>query len=179
MIDWKDFPFVTPEENRREAFRLSQSFRSLAALEEEARAQSERMERLIHKYIIARKNLDPEAMTLDELLERFEEICLVQNEAQLQGDETGIEQYNLCYDALQPVGKELKRRGLEARRALRRLYNHPVHHVRLQAALFSYGAAPIEARRCLEEIQRANLPHVSLAAGMALFAIDDGTSMLE
>jgi hypothetical protein len=179
MIDWKDFPFVTPEDNRREAFRISLSFRSEAALQEEARAQSARMERLMQKYIIARKNLEPESMRLDELLERFEEICLVQNEAQLQGDDQGIEHYNLCYRALEPVDEELKRRGLEARRALCRLYNHPVHHVRLQAALFSYGAAPLEARRCLEEIRRANLPHVSLAAGMTLSSIDAGTSMLD
>ena len=175
MIDWKDFPFVTPEENRREAFRLSQSFRSLAALEEEAMAHSARIHWLLQKYIVAKRNLDLSKLSLDELRQRFEEICLVQDETQFQDEEQGAEQYGACYTALQSVSNELKRRGAEARRALCDLFTHPAAHVRLQAALFSYGAAPMEARCCLEQLRNAKTLHDSFAAGMALRSIEDGT----
>ena len=52
-------------------------------------------------------------MSADELLERFEEICLVQDEILNDYVEEVPRKYNECQTALRAVHEELKARGVE------------------------------------------------------------------
>jgi len=178
MIDWEDFPVRTPEQRLARAKRLL-GLPSMAAFEAEGRKLEQRIEYLFNKYIVARQNLDLKSMSLDALLGRFEEICLVLDEVRHDPFEEGVEQGNICLEALWKVNDEIKSRGPDARRALLRFYNHPNYRVRLKAATHTYRVAQEPARRCLEELKKWQIPDVSLEAGMTLYAIDDGTSMLD
>lgn len=177
MIDREDFPLLTSEEHLARAKRYLQL--PTVAIEEEARKLDERIEYLFNKYVVASKNLDLRAMSLDALLERFEEICLVADEVRIDPFEEGIQKRNQCIRALDAVNEELKARGPDARRALMRFYSHYNYEVRLRAAKFSYRAAPEAARRCLEALEALSPPPQAFDAGMTLAAIDDGTSMLD
>ena len=70
-------------------------------------------------------------MTVDQLVDRFAEIGVAQNTAELMGK---ISKYNKLYRQMKDVDTELRARGEDARRALLRLYSHPNMQVRLQAA---------------------------------------------
>jgi len=179
MIDREDFPQMTPREHFAEFKRLFQACNNIADVEEEERKIGERIDFLFKKYILARKNVSLKVMSLDELLERFEEICLVQGEVAIDYEEEAIKEINECYDALQAVHEELKARGVEARRGLMRFYDHYNPQVRLKAATLSYRVAPEPARRCLEALRDTKLLGQCLDAGMTLRGIDDGTSMLD
>lgn len=179
MIDKEDFPVRTPQDHLDELRRIGQKCKDWASFEEEGRKIGERIKWLFHKYIVARKNLDLKVMSLDALLERFEEICLVEDETHYDTGKGGIEKYNACQDALWAVHEELIARGPDARRALMRFYNHFNHQVRLKAATLSYRVAPGPARRCLEALQNQKSLYQALDAGMTLRAIDNGTAMLD
>lgn len=115
-------------------------------------------------------------ITVDQLVEQFAENGLAQSKAVLKGN---LKQYNKLYKKMDEIDIQLRERGIEARRALRGLYNHPNPHVRVQAAKFSYGAAPAEARKVLENV-RDFAPHpFSGDAGMSISALDNGTSQLD
>lgn len=174
MIDKRDFPNRTPQDRLKELRRIGRTCTDWSSFEEQGRELGERIDRLFHKYIVARKDLNLRAMTLEELLERFEEICLVEDETYSQPDEEGANKYNECEDSLWAVHAELKLRGLDARRALLRLYSNPNHQVQLQAALFSYSFAPELARRLLENLRDAKLADASLKAASELRDIDAG-----
>lgn len=178
MIDREDFPQLTPEQRLARAKRLMQ-LPNMAAVEEEGRKVGERIDYLFKKYIVGRNNIDPRAMSLDALLQRFEEICLVADEVRTDPFEDGTQKYNECYDALEVVHQELKARGPDARRALMRFYNHYNYEVRLKAAKLTYRIAPEAARRCLEALEAQTLLPQALDAGMTLYAIYNGTSMLD
>jgi hypothetical protein len=179
MINREDFPQMTPRQHFAEFKRMLQACRNIADVEEEDRKIGERIDYLFKKYILDRKNVSLTAMSVDELLERFEEICLVEDEVTNDYEEEAPKKYNECYDALQAVHEELKARGVEARRGLMRFYDHYNPQVRLKAATLSYRVAPEPARRCLEALRDTKLLGQRLAAGMTLRGIDDGTSMLD
>ncbi|MDR3518022.1 MAG: DUF2019 domain-containing protein [Azospirillaceae bacterium] len=121
------------------------------------------------------KRRDLTTWTLDELVGRFEEICIAQDQA-IFDDKTA--KFNRLYAKMDEVSEELCRRGPEARRALMRLYGHSNMQLRVQAAKSSYGAAPVEARACLQRVVDSRFMPQALHAGMSIAALDDGTSML-
>jgi hypothetical protein len=110
-------------------------------------------------------------MTIAELVGRFIEIGLSQDEALLD-DEIG--KFNRLFDQMQAVVEELKARDGDQRRALLGLYEHPNMQVRLKAVKNTLAVAPLAAREALEEI--ASSQHFPQAgeAGMSLENLDRG-----
>ncbi|MGH6812855.1 MAG: DUF2019 domain-containing protein, partial [Methylocella sp.] len=94
-----------------------------------------------------------EYLTVDQLVARFAEIGIAQDQAELMGE---IGKVNRLFGQMNEVDQELRRRGLEARLALLRLFNHPNMQVRLQAAKWSLGVAPEAARKVIESISESN-----------------------
>lgn len=111
-------------------------------------------------------------MTVDELVERFAEIGVAQDEADLM-DEIG--KYNKLYRQMDDVDQELKRRGATARLALLRLYNHLNIQVRLKAAIRTLAVAPDAARRALQQIEEAACYPQAADASMILDDFDNGS----
>ncbi|MGH6838401.1 MAG: DUF2019 domain-containing protein [Methylocella sp.] len=72
------------------------------------------------------------------------------------------------------VDNELRARGLEARLALLRLYDHPNIEVRLKAATRTLAIAPIAARRVIEAIKASQQFPQAGDAGMTLRYLDEG-----
>ncbi|HEV7911755.1 MAG TPA: DUF2019 domain-containing protein [Methylocella sp.] len=70
--------------------------------------------------------------------------------------------------------KELRRRGLEARLALLRLYDHPNIQVRLKAAKRTLGVAPEAARKVIQAIYDSKWHPPAGEAGMSLWNLDRG-----
>ena len=110
-------------------------------------------------------------MTVADLVVRFEDIALKQDEAVLNWD---TRRYNKLFREMETVDQELRARGVEARLALTDLHNHPNPEVRLQAAIYTLGVAPVEARRILDEIRDGELPY-ALDAGMIVSGLDNGS----
>lgn len=90
---------------------------------------------------------DLKSMTLDELVGRF---------------------------VVDEVDQELRSRGLNARLALRRLYNHHNIQVRLKAAKRTLGVAPAEARKLIEDISQSGFYPQAGEVGMTLFNLGEG-----
>lgn len=111
-------------------------------------------------------------MSVDELLERFEEIALAQDAADLRDE---ITKYNRLYDLMENVEQELKRRPGDQRRALVSLFDHTNPEVRLKAALATLAVLPKAARQVLVSLDERNvLPQAADARGM-LEALQDGS----
>ncbi|MDR3516341.1 MAG: DUF2019 domain-containing protein [Azospirillaceae bacterium] len=121
------------------------------------------------------KKKDLKNVTMDRLVEMFEEIGIAQYEALWDYNTT---KFNWLYARMDAIAQELRRRGLEARRALMRLYDHPNVQVRLKAAQRSYGAAPVEARDCLEGIAETEMYPQAADARLSIGNLDEGTSLL-
>ncbi|TAK49741.1 MAG: DUF2019 domain-containing protein [Xanthobacteraceae bacterium] len=117
------------------------------------------------------KRVNPQTMSIDQLIARFAEIGVAQDYA-LLGRETA--RYNRLFDQMHVVVEELKGRPGDERRALLKLYDHPNMQVRLRAAVNSMAIAPVAARQMLENIKASNWDPQSGAAGMALWALDEG-----
>lgn len=77
-------------------------------------------------------------------------------------------------DQMHAVDIELRVRGLAARRALLRLFDHPNMQVRLQAAKWSLGVAPDAARQVIESISESNWFPQAGEAGMTLSNLHSG-----
>ena len=118
------------------------------------------------------KRIDLRTMSVDQLVERFTEICLAQDDA-LHNERPA--QYNRLYDRTIEVTDELRARGPEARLALVNLFDHPNAQVRLRAAAQSLAVVPERARRVLEVMQQAKEFPQAGSAGMILWSLDDGT----
>jgi Domain of unknown function (DUF2019) len=99
------------------------------------------------------RQINLKAMTVDELVDRFAEIGIAQDTAELMGE---ISKFNKLYRQMKDVDTELRARGEDARRALLRLYSHPNMQVRLQAAKKTLGVAPEAARQLIETISESN-----------------------
>ncbi len=113
-----------------------------------------------------------EEMTVDELVERFAEIGVAQDQAELIGE---MGKFNHLYKQMDATEKEIRTRGREARLALLRLYNHPNMQVRLNAAKRTLGVAPVEARKAIQAIYDSKWYPQAGDAGMTLSFLDDGT----
>jgi hypothetical protein len=117
-----------------------------------------------------RRNI--QQMTIDQLVERFAEIGIAQEQAILY-DEHG--KYNRLYKQMDAVDNELRARGPEARRSLLQLYSHPNAQVRLKAAVRTLGVAPEPARQLLDVIRTCPWLPQALDAGMMIRGLDNGT----
>jgi Domain of unknown function (DUF2019) len=115
---------------------------------------------------------DPEAMTADQLVDRFLTIALAQDDALLMNDTVA---YTRLYEEMDAVRNELKRRPGDQRRGLVRLYSHPNAQVRLKAAITTLAVTPQAARHTLQVISDRNeYPQAADARGM-LRALHEGT----
>ena len=112
-----------------------------------------------------------EQMTTDQLVTRFAEIGIAQDQAELMGE---IGKFNNLYRQMDATEKELRRRGREARLALLPLYDHPNMQVRLNAAKRTLGIVPDAARRALKAISDSKWQPQALDAGMSLWNLDRG-----
>ncbi len=110
-------------------------------------------------------------MTIDQLVTRFAEIGVAQDEAELVGE---IGKFNSLYRQMDATEKELRRRGPEARLALLNLYDHPNMQVRLNAAKRTLGIAPDAARHALQAIFDSKFQPQAMDAGMCLWNLDRG-----
>ena len=117
-----------------------------------------------------RNNL--QELTDDELIERFAQIGIAQDDA-LLGDEIG--KFNTLYPRKKAIEQELKARPGDRRRLLQRFYDHENAQVRRNAAVATLTIEPMAARRVLELIiERKQFPQ-ALDAGMLLSGLDDGS----
>jgi len=112
------------------------------------------------------------SMSVEELLARFAELGVAQDEALLHDD---YAKYNRLYGQMDQIDNELRIRGSDARLALTRLFDHPNLQVRLRAAARALGVAPIQARRMIETIASSQIFPQAGDAGMLLGGLDDGS----
>ena len=174
MIDREDFPIRTPQQYMADSKRFLGSGDS-SATPDEKKVESERIDRLFQKYIVAKENIDLKAMSLDEVLERFEAISLVEDEVAFEPDlKEDIGKDMACHHALEAVSNELMARGVEARRAVLKLYDHYNEQVRLNAAIASFAVAPEAARRVMEDLRSSVVAGVFFVTTMMLDDLNSG-----
>lgn len=119
----------------------------------------------------APKKAELEKLTTEELVERFTQIGIQQDEAERHSE---IPKFNRLFFQMQAVIFELKERDGDQRAALTSLYNHDNMQVRLQAAKATLAVAPQEAREVLEYIASSGwFPQAGDARGM-MKALDEG-----
>jgi Domain of unknown function (DUF2019) len=111
------------------------------------------------------------SMTIADLVERFAQIGVTQDQALLGGE---IAKFNRLFDQMGAVSNELKSREGDQRRALMVLYNYPNIQVRLKAAKHTLAVAPVEARKQLEAIADTHWMPQAGDAGMSLSFLDRG-----
>jgi uncharacterized protein YdcH (DUF465 family) len=122
---------------------------------------------------MARPNL--RAMTIDQLVDRFAEIGIAQDNA--LWDQLGTNEYaqfTRLFNQMNDVDQELRSRGRDARLSLMRLYDHRNTQVRLKAAVRTLGVAPVEAREIIEEISQSQIFPQAGDAGMTLVNLERG-----
>lgn len=113
-----------------------------------------------------------EAMTDQQLLERFEAIALEQDQAILYDDHA---RFNRLYDRMEEIRQELRSRSGDRRHVLTTLFDHPNAQVRLKAAISTLAITPEAARKVLQELSAPlSSPQSADAYGM-LRALDEGT----
>jgi hypothetical protein len=111
------------------------------------------------------------SMTTEQLVDRFAEIGIAQDQALLYEEH---KKFNRLFDQMNDVDQELRRRGLKARMALLKLFNHPNFQVRLEAAKWSLGIAPEASRHVIEEINKSQAFPQAMDAGMTLRNLEAG-----
>ena len=111
------------------------------------------------------------SMTTEQLVDRFAEIGIAQDQALLYDE---YKRFNRLFNQMNDVDQELRRRGLQARMALLRLFDHPNMQVRLEAAKWSLGIAPEAARQVIESISESNWFPQAGDAGMTLANLASG-----
>jgi hypothetical protein len=112
-----------------------------------------------------------EHLSAGQLVARFAEICLDQDQALLRSDISG---FNRLFGQMAAIRDELKSRTGDQRRALLGLYDHENAQVRLQAARASLAVAPEEARRVIEAIANGRKFPQAGDAGMTISNLDSG-----
>jgi len=110
-------------------------------------------------------------MTEEQLVERFTEVALAQDEALLM-DEVG--KYNRLYDQMDSIKRELKDRQGDGRSSLLPLLKHKNAQVRLKAAIATLSIDLEAARQALQNISdKSEYPQAMEARGM-MDALDEG-----
>lgn len=117
------------------------------------------------------KRAATKGMTEEQLVERFTEVALAQDEALLM-DEIG--KYNRLYDQMDLLKRELKDRQGDGRSSLLPLLKHKNAQVRLKAAIATLSIDLEAARQALQSISDKNeYPQAMEARGM-MDALDEG-----
>ncbi|MGO8845398.1 MAG: DUF2019 domain-containing protein [Methylocella sp.] len=117
------------------------------------------------------KQANLKSMTTDQLVDRFAEIGIAQDQALLYGE---VGPFRKLYLQMKEVDTELRTRGKDARSALQRLYDHPNMQVRLQAAKRTLTVAPQAARQVIESISESDWFPQAGEAGMTLSNLESG-----
>jgi hypothetical protein len=129
---------------------------------------------------------DLKAMSVDELVDLFAEIGVAQGQASEEGilppEEPSVQpiieaakkKFDKLYGEMEAVDQELRVRGLDARLALTRLYDHPDMQVTLQAARYTLGVAPEVARQVIQWVANSKWPPQYFDARMTLVNLDNG-----
>jgi flagellin-specific chaperone FliS len=115
-------------------------------------------------------------LTVEELVERFIENCMAQDEALLENDSA---KFNRLFRKMRAIVEELKLRPGDQRHALLNLYQHSNIQVRLKAAKNSLAVAPEEARQQLQQITDSQITDSqeypqAMEAGMSLWNLERG-----
>ncbi|QBR70674.1 hypothetical protein CU048_04590 [Beijerinckiaceae bacterium] len=113
-----------------------------------------------------------DVLTIDQLVDRFAEIGIAQDKALLYDEH---KKFNRLFNEMNEVDQELRRRGVEARQALLRLYDHPNMQVRVKAAIRTLAVAPTAARLALQEIKETHCYPQAADASMILRDFDNGS----
>lgn len=95
------------------------------------------------------KHIKLKGMTTDQLVTRFVDLALAQDEALL---DDRIATYNRLYKDIDEVRAELRSRLGDQRYALVKLLTHENAQVRLKAAITVLALVPEEARQVLQNI---------------------------
>jgi hypothetical protein len=117
------------------------------------------------------KKLALETATVDQLVERFVQICLDQDRALLRED---IQEVNRLFAELKAVERALKERPNDQRRVLIALYEHNNMQVRVKAAKATLAIVPDAAHDALEAIRASNWQPQALEAGMSIRNLKEG-----
>jgi hypothetical protein len=115
--------------------------------------------------------LNFKTMTIDQLVTRFTEIGVAQDNALLEND---VGKFNHLYDQMEAVEHELKSRNGDQRQALLSLYSHQNIQVRLASAKATLAIVPEAARNALRAIKDSKTQPQALDAGMSLRNLDKG-----
>ncbi len=111
------------------------------------------------------------AMSVDELVGRFRDFALEQDDALLCGEQRRV---NASFWKLEDIAEELRSRAGDQRTALMALYDHPNAQVRVKAIKSTLAVAPEKARRALEKLANSKEYPASGEAGMSVWALDEG-----
>jgi len=111
-------------------------------------------------------------LTTDELIARF--VSLGEQQYPLTLDDE-VKMANRLIERQDEIGKELRRRGMEARLELTKLFSHPNIQVRMNAAQRSLGIAREPALNALRQIVKEDFGAFRLSAGMTVALVEDGT----
>ncbi|HLY89371.1 MAG TPA: DUF2019 domain-containing protein [Acetobacteraceae bacterium] len=111
-------------------------------------------------------------LTTDELVAQFVSLSEQQYLLMLNDD---FKKFNHLFDKQTEIDKELRKRGIEARLELTKLFNHPNIQVRLSAAKRSLGVARESALDVLRQIIKEDFGPFRLRAGMTVALVEDGT----
>jgi hypothetical protein len=115
--------------------------------------------------------MNPAKLSTEELISRFEAICLRQFQADL---DFNMRRYNRAFDSMMAVSKELRSRPGDQRRALVALYNHHNEQVRLKAAIHTLTLFPEEACGVLQKLIDDRIHPQAMDAGMILDSFREG-----
>jgi hypothetical protein len=111
-------------------------------------------------------------LSVPQLVDLFTKIAVEQFETEKKTAE--FAKYKLLAYEIIAVGKELKSRPGDQRRALLPLYDHHNINVQLLAAKYTLAIAPADARRMIEWVAESNWRPYSGNAGMCLLRLDNG-----
>lgn len=114
---------------------------------------------------------DLQSMSVNELVARFTEIALAQDQALLRSEVT---KFNYLFDRMEEVKAELRDRAGDQRRTLLRLYDHPNPQVRLKAIKATLAVAPDVAVPALRALAESHEYPQSGDAGMSVWALEEG-----
>lgn len=113
-----------------------------------------------------------ERMSVDQLVARFVDIALAQDQALLMDE---YAKFNRLYGEMEAIEHQLRARDGDQRRTLVRLYEHPNAQVRLKAATATLAVVPQAARQKLQAIADSREYPQAGDAGMTILGLDDGT----
>jgi Domain of unknown function (DUF2019) len=112
-----------------------------------------------------------ETLTIVELVSRFTALGVEEEDAYWKDQ---VAKCNRLRLQRLEIGKELKKRPGDQRRALLSLYDHPNLEVRLLAAKLTLAVEPEKARRLIEAIAASHRFPQAGDAGMCLTMLDRG-----